>query len=214
MRPGYQRIINRFLSDSGSSVVYRSATEYWGSNGRVQSISEFGGSWLDTTPFPAGDLTDQDIIDTVERAILVNGWKAGLESSFFVLLGSGPHSDQFCAYHSSVELDGVTIVYGAVAYLDLNNPGDCATPFGITPNRNLEADSAVNSLSHEQMEMVTDPLGDAWYDTASQNEIADICLDSYGLPFGPAGGNLTVNSHEYIVQEIWSQKRHSCQPNL
>jgi len=61
--------------------------------------------------------------------------------------------------------------------------------------------------------MVTDPLLNAWFDPRN-GEIADICIYSYGLPFTLNFGNLLANGHQYIVQEDWSQRKQSCQPNL
>jgi hypothetical protein len=214
MNKDYQKIVNQFLKDVGGSPIYGFATEYSGSNGKVENVSNFGGSWVDTTPFPTGGVTEKSIEESVERAILLNGWSTGINSSFFVLLGTGPTSNQFCAYHSAFQFNGDAVVYGAMLYFTIKDAGGCGTPFGISPNNNFDADSAIGNLSHEQMEMVTDPLSDAWYDTKSGNEVGDICIYSYGQPFTSRGGNLLSNDHQYVVQEEFSVKHQACQPNL
>ena len=214
MNPDYQKIVNQFLTDVGGSPIYGFATEYTGSNGRVENDSHFAASWVDTTPFPQSGLTDESIIETVQRAILVNGWTAGINSSFFVMLGHIPQGFDFCAYHSAAELNGEPVIYGVMPYFTIKDAGGCGTPFGISPNNNFDADSTIGNLTHEQMEMVTDPLLNAWYDNTYGVEVGDTCIYSYGVPFGSRGGNLIANGHQYIVQEEWSQKHVSCQPNL
>jgi hypothetical protein len=214
MNPDYQKIVNQFLKDVGGSPIYGYATEYTGSNGRVENVSNFAASWVDTTPFPKGGITDKAIVQTVERAILVNGWTTGINSSFFVMLGHGPQTGGFCAYHSAAQLNGEPVIYGVMPYFTIKDAGGCGTPFGITPNNNFDADSTIGNLTHEQMEMVTDPLLNAWYDNKYGVEVGDVCTYSYGVPFASRGGNLVANGHQYIIQEEWSEKHKSCQPNL
>jgi hypothetical protein len=214
MNSGYQKIVNQFLKDVGGSPIYGYATEYTGSNGRVQNVSTFAGSWVDTTPFPQGGVTDQAIVESVERAILINGWTTGINSSFFVMLGHGPRTGGFCAYHSAAQLNGEPVIYGVMPYFTIKDAGGCGTPFGITPNNNFDADSTIGNLTHEQMEMVTDPLLNAWFDNTFGVEVGDVCIYSYGVPFASRGGNLVAKGHQYIIQEEWSEKHKSCQPNL
>jgi hypothetical protein len=152
-------------------------------------------------------------MESVERAILFNGWTPGINSSFFLLLGEGPQVGA-CAYHSAFQFNGDSVIYGVMPYFTVQNAGGCGTPFGISPNHNFEADSTIGNLTHEQMEMVTDPLLDAWYDNTYGVEVGDACVYSYGVPFGGNGGNLLANFHEYFVQEEWSEKFRGCQPSL
>ncbi len=63
------------------------------------------------------------------------------------------------------------------------------------------------------MEMVTDPLINAWYDEYN-GEIGDICIYSFGVPIDQYGGNIDIGPHPYFLQEDYSQARGSCQPNL
>jgi hypothetical protein len=213
MNPNYQKIVNQFLKDVGGSPIYGYATEYTGSNGRVQDVSNFGGSWVDTTPFPKGGLTDKAIMESIERGILLNGWNTGINSSFFLMLGEGPQVGA-CAYHTAFQFNGDSVIYGVMPYFTIKNAGGCGSPFGISPNNNFDADSTIGNLTHEQMEMVTDPLLNAWYDNTYGVEVGDVCIYSYGVPFASRGGNLVAKGHQYIIQEEWSEKHHACQPNL
>ena len=67
IRSGYRRIIDQYLIDVGGTPLYGYATEYRGSDGAVKNQSKFAGSWVDTTPFPPGGLTD-DIADRPTQA--------------------------------------------------------------------------------------------------------------------------------------------------
>ena len=218
MSPTYKSLIDRFLTDAGGSAIYGMATTYFGSNGRVQNRSTFGGSWVDRTPYPAKGVTDMDLQLEVLKAATANGWTAGVNTQFFIMTAKNAlPSVQFCAYHSAFDYGfpprPKTFVYGFIPYVgDVNG---CNVPFGITPNNDAAADGSILNLSHEQMEMVTDPLINAWYDDKNGGaEVGDICIYSFGVPIDNVGGNIDIGPHPYFLQEDYSQARGSCQPNL
>ncbi len=207
----YRQVIDQFLSDTGGSDIYGTATEYFGNNGQVQNVSTFGGEFVDTAPYP-DVITTKNIEDTIQRAIGANGWQPGINAQYFLMLGEGPEVGA-CAYHTFFSLNGEPVIYAVIPYFTGKDAGGCGAPFGITPNANYSADTAIGNLSHEQTEMVTDPLLNAWFDPRN-GEVGDICIYSYGVPFTTNFGNLLANGHQYIVQEEWSQLHQSCQPNL
>ncbi|HZQ71221.1 MAG TPA: hypothetical protein VFA68_22035 [Terriglobales bacterium] len=207
----YRQVIDQFLSDVGGSDIYGAATEYSGNNGQVQNVSTFGGEYVDTAPYPPV-ITTKNIEDTIQRAIAVNGWQPSITAQYFLMFGDGPQVGA-CAYHTFFNLNGQPVIYAVIPYFTEKDADGCGAPFGITPNANYSADTAIGNLSHEQTEMVTDPLLNAWYDPRN-GEVGDICIYSYGVPFTSKFGNLLANGDQYIVQEEWSQVKQSCQPNL
>jgi hypothetical protein len=212
MAPGYELLMNRFLKDVGGSAIYGVGTEYSGNNGQVQNVSTFGGEWTDRTGYPSR-ITDADLQVEISKAIAANGWPVGLGSQFFIYTSkNAPVSGGFCAYHSAYDLGGrkFPVIYGFIPYVGYLN--GCDPPYFITPNNNIDADGSIISVSHEQMEMVSDPLINAWYGIGG--EIGDICIFSFGDPFGKGGANLMIHGNPYIVQEIWSQSMQGCQPSL
>lgn len=216
MSPTYRSLIERFLRDVGGSAIYGMATTYTGSNGRVQNRSRFGGSWIDRSPYPSRGISDQDLQFEVLKAANARNWSAGIDAQFFVFTARHALPNvQFCAYHSAFDYGfpgGVqTYAYGFIPYV--GNVNGCNVPFGISPNNDPDADGSILNMSHEQMEMVTDPLINAWYDE-NNGEIGDICIYSFGVPIDFAGGNIDIGSHPYFLQEDYSQARGSCQPNL
>jgi hypothetical protein len=213
MAPGYEMLMNRFLKDAGGSDIYQVGTTYSGSNGQVQNVSTFGGSWIDLTPYPK-NISDADLQTEITKAIAANGWPVGLGSQFFIYTSKHAiPSVGFCAYHSAFLLGGhgtSPVVYGFIPYVGYVN--GCNPPYNISPNNNVDADGSIISVSHEQMEMVTDPLLNSWFGVGG--EIGDICVISFGVPFASGGANLMAHGDPYIVQEEWEQTALSCQPNL
>jgi PKD repeat protein len=106
----------------------------------------------------------------------------------------------WCAEHGSTTMNsGSThLVFGLVP--DLGANGGC----GQLAKSN---DNVIVDLSHQQNEMITDPLIVenlvSWYDNESgTGEIGDICN-------GQTGAN-TINGHEWQVQKEWSNANNAC----
>jgi len=81
-------------------------------------------------------------------------------TQFYVMTAKNAKpAPQFCAYHSAFDYGFgkriVSFVYAYVPYVGYVN--GCDVPFGISPNKDVDADGSILNLSHEQMEMVTDP---------------------------------------------------------
>ena len=214
MSPKYATLMDRYLSDAGGSGIYGMATVYNGSNGYVQNQSTFGGTWTDTTPYPK-PLTARDLREEIATAIKANGWPTGLTSQFFLFTAKGAiKAVNYCAYHSYFNLNGNKndpVVYAFVPYVGYEN--GCDPPYGISPNDDVASDGSIESVEHEQMEAVTDPLLNAWYDP-HWGEIGDICIFGFGVPTGKNGANAALNRHPYFLQELWSQPMQGCQPSL
>ena len=84
----------------------------------------------------------------------------------------------------------------------------CGVP--NTPNNDADADSTISVASHEQMEAVTDPMLNAWYDSQG-NEIGDKCAWNFGtLGLDNGNANESWNSNFYLVQQEWSNALDGC----
>src|SRR4029077_1424219 len=71
--------------------------------------------------------------------------------------------------------------------------------------------------SHEVSESLTDPLGNAWWDSSGDanggNENGDNCAYDYGAPVGGSGlsaYNQVVNGHHYFTQQEWVNETGTC----
>jgi hypothetical protein len=118
-------------------------------------------------------------------------------------------SGGFCGYHAFASPPLVANMNYAV--VDSPTGFTCSSDAGSntggnqSPNANIEADSEISITSHEIIETITDPQGNAWYDSAGYengDECAYIFGDSTSF-IGAAGAkhNQVVNGHFYFIQE-------------
>lgn len=225
----YESVINRYFgdvaADSGkTSNVYYSDTQYSDGSGKISYSSTFGGSVVDTNPFPASGcsdtvsqttvcLSDAQIQAEVQRVATAQGWPQTPTTEFFMFTAKnvGSCSDSshcafsyYCAYHSNV---GNT-TYANMPYSD-TVPADCDA--GQHPN-NSDADATLNVTSHEHNETITDPLGTAWWDRAGY-ENGDKCAWKFGTQLGSTSYgqyNQLINGHPYELQMEYSNAHRTC----
>ena len=205
----YNSLIQQYFGDVGGSGLYHINTQYTNSSGGYASSSRFAGSWVDTRAYTRSPLLDSDIQSEVSHALSVTGWKSSINNIFFVFTQRSENicidssrsqcaSNTFCAYHSN---------FGSTLYATMPYAASFSCNPGHSPNRN-DADQTINVTSHEQMEAATDPLGDAWYDSSGY-ENGDKCAWTFGS-INSAGGDVTWNGHNYIVQKEWDNKIRGC----
>ncbi len=184
-------------------------------------------------------ITDANLHEEVENARKANpGWGVGLKNIYFVFTppnvggcfeaGSDTTGDScafsengagYCAYHSDFE----DAAKEPVLYADMPDASGiegCDSfeyPEGVG-----SVDAILDNASHENIETITDPLGEGWLDQIGQ-EVADKCLppetfEIYGEPFGgtPATENESfeitpgtlfnevIGSQDYWLQTVWS----------
>jgi hypothetical protein len=235
----YESLINRYLTDvaaaSGSqSNVYSVATQYYDNTGAISYRSTFGGSYVDSDPFPTSGcaaasvcLTDDQLEAEIQTVLTREGWHGGTSNMFFLMTPDGVAScvdsggsvcstNTFCAYHSAFfGLDGQVVIYanqpytGTISGCTVSRVGQQGFP------NDHDADATINAISHEHNEAISDPLGDAWWaDDGSSDELADLCLGDFGsTPLGTANGqpyNQLINGDPYSVQEEYSNDDSSC----
>ena len=151
--------------------------------------------------------------------IAAKGWSNGPDSLFILMTPNGVGScyngtglqcstNFYCAYHDSFSLNGQPVVYANEPY-DATVSGCDA---GSSPNGN-DADSTINTISHEQNEAITDPWGNAWQN-ADGDEIADLCAWNFGNAVGGTTGideyNQVINGHHYWLQQEYSNDGSTC----
>ncbi len=223
----YHSLIDGFLSnvaaDSGKTTnVYYSDAQYTDAGGSAAYSSSFGGSVVDTNPYPANGCTDSytsiclsdtQLRSEIDRVVAANGWPRGLGTLYFIFTPKGVGScysssscafSSYCAYHSHFGSGTSTTLYANQPYTD-TVPNACGT--GLTPNGDQAADSTINVVSHEHNEAITDGLGNAWYDRRGY-ENGDKCAWNFGAAGG--GYNQAINGSHYYLQQEWSNKSSGC----
>ena len=116
-----------------------------------------------------------------------------------------PSTMYFCAYHASVDFEGLGHVLLTVEPYQNNNFCSVQQP---SPNGAL-VDSTADILSHETFETITDPDGTAWWNQFGLAlfgaEIGDECQNfNFGYNF------VTLNGRSYEIQPEYSNALHAC----
>jgi hypothetical protein len=124
---------------------------------------------------------------------------------YIVFTSNAPSHGSFCAWHDKATCNGVTF---QVAYIPNQALLAGCSPYTRTNlHCNAYSDGTVtsaDSVAHEFMESVTDPLITAWYDK-QKAEIADKCNFDYQACVAlPNGSN-------WQIQSEWSNAIGGCQ---
>jgi hypothetical protein len=169
-------------------------------------------------------LTDSQLQQEIQAVMTAKGWSGDPASNpthiFFLMTPEGVGSCEFagsasdsnpcstnvfCAYHSAFGSQSDAVVYANEPYLGAD--GGC-TDVGAGqgfPN-DVQADTTINTISHEHNESITDPLGDGWIANDGEED-GDLCAYIFGAALGGTGTgvyNQTINNHHYSLQEEYS----------
>jgi hypothetical protein len=238
---GYVALIQQFFSDvahdSGSTGNVFSLLNQYGDQSGVGSYQihydAAADSVADTHSYPAATnqcpspsgvatcITDLQVQHEIDRLVGSGGTGArGLTNIYFVLLP--PDVDEcitigtcgttaFAGYHSAFSLGHGLTVYAAIPDPQI----ELTPPPGSDPEGNPEAESTIDTVSHETIEAMTDPLGTGWMDPNGL-ETADKCENGPedGTPLGYAADgspyNQLIDGHPYLIQDVWSNPRSGC----
>ena len=219
----------QFMSDLGVSDFIHIVDQYVGSTSnnryKVSSVN------FSAAPLPPL-LTDNDILSLVYlvattttnvgygyqyHVFLPPGTEVCFDNTYTVCYSPGlPNTFYFCAYHGSVDFPGLGhVLYSVEPYQ--NVPGCDIT--GPMPNGAV-ADATNNVLSHEIFETITDPDGNAWWNSKDNGifgeEIGDECsflkFTSTAADFDPS--LFKVKNKVYAAQPEYSNNGHTCATSL
>lgn len=236
----YRALVSQFLDDLGGSAFYGLLTQYWDINGPVRNAVRLAGDYTDTRPYPtaasrSSPLNDKDIAAEVTSVASRQHWAITPQRTaiaLFTAYGAQICADYqgqrscsfptasdvgFCAYHSyttySSDATGNTPVH-YLPYMLVANVSGCDTmptfSEGPAPYGAPAADAAIDSLSHELFETVTDPNLQGWFESADMSEIGDKCETSFGA-LGADGSTVTLaHGHGYALQREWSNSASAC----
>jgi len=241
--PGYETLIEGFLrnvaaASRSATSVYGLTGQYTDHSGPAAYVSSYGGAVVASDPLPPNGctepaasgpgwsvcLTDEQLQREIEHVVRADHLPTGPTDIYFLVtpdglgdcayagssscaLGGDPNG--YCGYHSQTD-DGL-VLYAVIPYNAV--PGHCQSS-NPRPNGST-ADPAISTISHEQSEMITDPLGNAWIDPRTGEEDGDLCLTSFGPAIGGTGArawNEDINGGHYYLQEEWSNYNGACEP--
>ncbi|MFL5781610.1 MAG: PKD domain-containing protein [Thermoleophilaceae bacterium] len=215
----------RVAADSGKRTnVYSVNHEYPDALGVPAYRVAFENSYTDTTILPSSGcanpstdvcLTDAQISSELAGFVLGHGLPRGLARQYFIFTPPGVGScfdsgsdcayEQYCAYHSSIDAGGILLY---AVHPHVTGVGSCDV--GESPT-GTSADAVLNVVSHEHVEIVTDPLGNAWFDSNGE-ENGDKCAWRFGSLSGSPGGlyNQLIGGARYLLQLEWSNAAAGC----
>jgi hypothetical protein len=118
----------------------------------------------------------------------------------------------YCAFHGYVTDPATGINFpGAFVGNPEQCPIACAEEAALpTPNNSVAADGMVNMIAHELEESVTDPFGDAWWNSVTGEENEDMCLFTFGKTYNLPNGsyaNMKLGDRNYLIQRNWVNKQ-------
>jgi hypothetical protein len=233
---GYQSAVDGFWQNvaaaSGqSSNVFSTSTQYTDASAKhVVYNASFGGSVTVSDPFPASGcsdsgvpsgpcISDMQVSAEIQSVAAAHGWTVGYPNIFNLMM---PKNVGNCATSSTGVPESFCSFAGVCAWHHQWNGlffvvqpyvgtfGGCST--GQNPIANYDGEQAINTLSHEVSETITDPAEQSWYDS-SGNEIGDKCAWNFGTPLGGSAGamyNQVINGADYMLQQEWSNATSKC----
>jgi len=208
-------ILQFFAENIGGSGYFNINTTYYdGSGTHVSNSVVFEGSIIDD--YSQGSSLSDDAVRTIVRDALTNGnpHQSGnlpLDPNgiYFVLTSAdvvetSGFCTQYCnGFHRYANVDEIIVKYAFIG-----NPDQCPStcePQTISPNNNPGADAMASSIARFLDELVTDPLGTAWYDDQGR-ENATKCAGQYGTTLIAGNGslyNIVLNGMQFLIQENW-----------
>lgn len=166
--------------------------------------------WNDTSSLPSR-ISQSSIASAADRLVQHFGYSA--TATYFVFTPSG-HSmsgfgTQWCGWHSVTSYNGSSVAYAYIPYQP-----DAGTSCGenfVNSTNNSYGNGYFDGFSvvggHEYAEAATDPhptSGAYGWTDSSGSENGDKCA------WNSASGNITLGSHFYAVQPIWSNSISGC----
>lgn len=234
--------VSRQYSDA---TGYAAAGESYGAGQAISDSQPYPtvGNCARKSPPITTCLTDVQIQAELRRLIAADGLPSGIGPGapvYFVILpgnvnvcmtGSQCADNYFCAYHTNATDNGTNLIYATIPLLNAvkNCQLDSSPLSALQEPNGIPADVAIDTLSHEYNESITDPVGDAWYDDGSNNEEADYCQQFAGTrdavtgtdphAYAPvlgtaANGSLfdqRINGDPYYTQSEWSNGQNDCE---
>ena len=220
-----QTYITGFFGNVGGSSWHQIDTQYCkgvpvgtvncGTSGQhiTNPAGELGGTWVDTTSVPTHP-TQSNIFSAAARLVTHFGFSS---NAIYLVFTPTAHSmsgfgTQWCAWHDNGSSGGHNIAYGYIPYMP-NAGQSCGMNF-VNATNNSYGNGYFDGFSivagHEFMEAESDMTPStsvAWQGPGGgSDENADKCAWNQN---GGVSKNITLGSHSYAVQPIWSNNSTS-----
>ena len=185
--------IDTFYKGVGGSSYIGTNTEYTGTNGQVTRNVSSSNAIVDTTSSLSRAPSTAQVLAEVASQI-----KNPAANGYYPVYSDLPRGNTgYCAWHSWGSINGVPVQFGFFFVLD----GDPGCNPGDSPGHTQGLTALANVSGHELSEAVTDPRGDAWYDSSGA-ENADKCAWTFN-------GLENFGGSSWLIQGNWSNNAYN-----
>jgi hypothetical protein len=217
-----QIVLTDFVSNLGYTPYFRINQTYSNGSGQVPSGDLFyGGAGADYLTYAHGNQLTATDIQGIITDQFANGGLVYDPAGIYIVAATADvssNSTGFCTpdappHHGFFAFNGAQVPYGFLGH-PARCPSIAAPQFNggalPTPNGDLAGDAMASTLAEELNEIVTDPLGDAWYDRYGL-ENAEKCRGTFGTTYLMANG-ARANMHlsynrDYLIPQNWVNDR-------
>jgi hypothetical protein len=231
--PQYVSLTEQFVKDFVRSPLYTNLLQYHDALDQCPTGARLTGTFVDKRPFPpsvvaersdpniTGDQLHQDIDDAARKEIAgvaaKNSWNTQDYHNVYGMLlpivdskpgGCGGGAHNWLHIGANGKQNGSPFMFLPYSCGFLTSSSNQDTNAQDAPNQDIAADNMIGVISHEFSETVSDPYVDGW--TGNGGEMADKCPLPPDTIDPQAHGNVTWNGHHYVIQEEYSNLRHSC----
>jgi hypothetical protein len=183
-----------YTTISGSSYI-KTNIEYSGSNGTVGSSLSYATHLTDTaSSLTKAPNTTTDILAEVAKEIT-----NPVSNGYYPVYTDLPRGHaRYCAWHSWGSINGTEVQFAFFFNLD----GDPGCDPGSSGFHSQGLDALANVSGHELSEALTDPRGDAWFDSQGE-ENADKCAWTFN------GDESFGGRSTWLIQGNWSNNAYN-----
>jgi len=190
--------LDSFYAGIGGTSYLGTTQEYNAGAGtaNVGTTVTYAGHVLDSTAAQSGAPSTSAVLAVVARDIT-----APVQNGYYPVYSDQPRGTAgYCAWHSSGYIGTTRIQFAFFFKLD----GDLGcNPYSTVTGQSEGLAALANVSGHELSEALTDPHGDAWYDTQG-SENADKCAWTFGHSY------LTfTNGTQWKIQGNWSNNAYT-----
>jgi hypothetical protein len=156
-------------------------------------------------------LDDNAIEAIVEHQIASGALPDDTNAVYFVLTSADVQEtsgfcSQYCGWHTNYRRSSNN---HDIKYSFVGNPDQCPSSCAAQtkgPNGNAGADGMASIIAHESEEAISDPDGNAWWQSSTGEENADKCAWTFGTEHTASNGaayNFTGNGRNWLIQQNW-----------
>jgi len=188
--------LDSFYSGVGGSTYLGTTAEYTDGGGSVSTSVSYSGHLFDSSAAPSHAPSTSAVL-----AIVAANISSPQPNGYYPVYSDQPRGHaNYCAWHSWGTINGVLVQFAFFFKLD----GDS----GCNPQSTVSGESQglaalANVSGHELSEALTDPHGDAWYDSSGA-ENADKCAWTFGHSYVTL-----ANGSRWKIQGNWSNNAYN-----